>query len=573
MKKADSFFIKGMAMDIFFIEAVVFELAEKLPGARVNKVFQPNQDDIILRLWTGRENLRLLVSASPRLCRIHLTTRTYPNPFSPPRFCQLLRSRLSEVSSVQQVHEERIVRIGFQGRDEKDYFLMAELLGLHANLILVDAEGKIVDALKRVEDAKSGRRILPGLSYQPPFAPSRHSLGNALPDVSKNCPSCNAFQKWLLANISPMSPLVAKDLAAGVERGLAPQEALASLRRTWLEKDFRPVVGTLEGKEFLSPFPLQTLALENPAYFPMPSAAADYFYYSLALQVGGIGDRAELEEAVRKAAKRLSARLEKIKKEQIKVKDFDSRRRMGDLLLANLHRLHRGMSEVVLEDFYSKPPAPITIKLDTMLTPQQNAEHYFKGFKKEKRGVAHIARRLDETLEEKRWLEEVSLALEEIEEPGELLAIRRELEEAGIVQVKSEPAGKKFQNDPKEQLRKAETPGRLVFYWGKNNRTNDYVSKYLTAPDDLWFHAYNMPGCHLVLKKGKDGEAIPEEDILFAASVAAAYSRGKNDGKVEVMVTEGKWVRKPKGSRPGLVAVEHYRTLVVRPFRPTVDLF
>jgi predicted ribosome quality control (RQC) complex YloA/Tae2 family protein len=114
-------------------------------------------------------------------------------------------------------------------------------------------------------------------------------------------------------------------------------------------------------------------------------------------------------------------------------------------------------------------------------------------------------------------------------------------------------------------VRQAITPGGYTLFWGRNNRSNDHVSRTLTRPDDLWFHAANMPGCHLVLRRKGEGGDVPEADVLFAAAIAAAHSRGKDAGKVEVMVAEGKWVRKPKGARPGLVTVEHYRTVVVRP--------
>jgi len=158
--------------------------------------------------------------------------------------------------------------------------------------------------------------------------------------------------------------------------------------------------------------------------------------------------------------------------------------------------------------------------------------------------------------------------LEEAEGNAELEAVRQELTAAGMLQSRPEPARRSRAAEPQEQLRSAVTPGGYKLLWGKNNRSNDYVSRQLTGPDDLWFHARDLPGCHLVLKKGERGGEVLESDLLHAAAIAAAYSRGKDDGKVEVMITEGKWVKKPKGARPGLVTVERYRTIVVRPRRP-----
>ncbi len=559
-------------MDIFSIEMIVRELQTVLPGARFNKVHQPGPDDLILRLWTGREEVRLLISAAPRLCRIHLTEQTFPNPFTPPRFCQLLRSRLAAVKDVGQIPGERIVRLGCRGRSGEDYVLVAELLGRHANLILLEGEGTIVDALKRSSGDETRRSILPGRTYRLPVSSGRSPLAEGLPPIPTGvAAAADVFEQWLLDTLTPMSPIMAKGLAAEVAGGRDAEEALARFRARWLERDWHPMVGELEGKTVLLPFAPPVLELCNPTEFPDLSAAADYFYRTEVKQSGTLGDRGELEKAVRRGLKRLKSRLKNIQTEQREIVDFDHQRAIGELVLANLHRLRKGMSEVILEDYYQDPPMPVTIMLDPRLSPHENAERYFKGFKKAKRGVAHVARRIEETQEEQTWLEQVALALEEADSAEELLAIRRELEEAGLVQKVAEPASRRRTPDPKEQLRQAKTPGGFALYWGKNNRTNDYVSRQLTTEDDLWFHAHNLPGCHLVLKRGSHQGAVPEEDVLVAASLAAGYSRGKDSSKVEVMVADGRDVRKPKGARPGLVTVQRYRTRMVQPMRQADD--
>jgi predicted ribosome quality control (RQC) complex YloA/Tae2 family protein len=550
-----------MSMDLLFIEAVVRELNQTVRGAAVSKIHQTGPHDLALRLWTGRENLRLLLSAAPRASRLHLTWAKLPNPATPPRFCQLLRSRLTRLLEIERLPGERVVRLLFAGAAGERWCLVAELLGPHANLILLDSEERIVDALQRNEG--KARTILPGMPYRPPDRPSRIDLEAGLPEIPAGVP----FRSWLLETVTPMTPLLAEDLAAGVEAGLSPQEILTRFRQRWLAREFRPILGMWRQQPVLSAFSPEFISLEEGRSFVSPSQAADAFYAGDAGDELFSGGRSELERIVAKGIARLRKRLGNIDAETEKARTFERERELGDLLLANLHRLRRGLAEVVLDDWYADPPAPVKIILDPALSPQGNAELCFRRHRKGKRGLEHTERRRAETLAEIEWLEGVALALEEAEGSAEFEAVRQELTAAGMLQTRPEPGRRNREPEPHEQLRSSVTPGGYKLFWGKNNRSNDHVSRQLTGPDDLWFHARNLPGCHLVLKRGERGGEVPEADMLHAAAIAAAHSRGKDAGKVEVMVTEGKWVKKPKGARPGLVTVERYRTVVVRPMR------
>jgi predicted ribosome quality control (RQC) complex YloA/Tae2 family protein len=551
-----------MSMDILFIEAVAAELREKIRGAAVSKIHQPGPAELLLRLWNGRENLRLFLCASPGAGRLHLTEAKLPNPAAPPRFCQLLRSRLSRLLELERLPGERIVRLLFAGGEGERWTLMAELLGQRPNLILLDSHDRIVDALYRIAGEGEGREVLPGLLYRAPEQPRRIDLAEGLPEI----PADRDFNSWILENLSPMTPLVAADLTAAVARGKTPEEVLGRFRERWLARDLTPWIGVREGKQVLAAYLPEYITPERIETFPSPSVAADAFYRGEAEVFGG--GREELERVVRKELQRLRKRLRHIEDERDKALRSVRQRELGDLLLANLHRLKRGMAEVVLEDWYADPPAPVALPLDPALTPQENAERFFKLHRKGKRGLEHTERRRAETLAEMEWLEGAALALEEAEGAEELEAIRQELAAAGMIRIRPEPGRRTVVAGPQEQLRRTMSPGGFLIYWGKNNRSNDHISRQVTGPDDLWFHAHNMPGCHLVLKRGAHRGEIPEADVLHAASIAAAYSRGKEAGKVEVMVAEGKWVRKPKGARPGLVTVERYRTVVVKPLKP-----
>jgi predicted ribosome quality control (RQC) complex YloA/Tae2 family protein len=548
-------------MDLPFIEAVVRELNQTVRGAAVSKIHQTGPYDLVLRLWTGRENLRLLLSASPRTSRLHLTAAKLPNPAAPPRFCQLLRARLSRLLEIERLPGERVVRLLFAGEAGARWTLVAELLGAHANLVLLDVEERIVDALQRSDE--EARTILPGQLYRPPVQPLRTDLAAELPEIPAEVP----FGAWLLEAVTPMTPLLAADLVAGVAAGLQPKEVLARFRARWLAGKFKPFLGLWQQRPVLSAFSPEYLQLEHGQVFLSPSQAADAFYAGKGADELFGGGKSELARGVSKAIGRLQKRLGNIAAEMEKARNFERQRELGDLLLANLHRLRRGLTEVLLDDWYAEPPVKVNIPLDPALTPQENAEACFRRHRKGKRGLQHTERRHAETLTELEWLEGVSLALEEAESAVEIEAVRQELAAAGMLQVRPEPGRRSQPPEPQEQLRSAVSPGGYQLFWGKNNRSNDHISRQLTGPDDLWFHAHNMPGCHLVLKRGERGGEIPESDVLHAAAIAAAHSRGKDAGKVEVMVAEGRWVKKPKGARPGLVTVEHYRTVMVRPMQ------
>lgn len=545
-------------MDILTLDAVVRELKPLLTGAAVGKIHQPGADDLVLRLWNGRENLRLLISASARVARLHLTAETPPNPQAPPRFCQLLRSRLRRLLAIDRVPGERILRLVFSGAGESRWTLVAELLGPQANLLLLDGDGRIVDSLKR--QAETGRPALPGTVYAPPQGPERVDLFGDLPEL----PADRPFVDWLNQAVTPMTALLAADLAAAVACGGDSRAVLEDFRALWLAERFSPGIVGRQGRLWLTPLLPAYLELESVRPFATVSEAAEAYYRDGAQEAVFGGGRGELERLLDKARARLHRRLEQIAAETVRMGDYQ--RQWGELLLGNLARLRRGMTEITVDDWYAEPPTQVTIPLDPALTPKENAELCFKRRRKGKRGLEHAERRRLETLEELDWLDGVALALEEADTPAALDPLREELAAAGLLKGARPAAKRPASSGAEAGIRQTLSPSGLTIFWGLNNRANDRVSKALTDADDLWFHAHRLPGCHLLLKRVGRRE-IPEADIVFAASLAAGYSRGRNDLKVEVMLTSGKKVRKPKGTRPGLVLAEPERTLMVAPRR------
>lgn len=551
-------------MDILLLEIMISELKEQLQGTRIAKIHQPTADTLVLKIWTGRANLRLLLSVG-QYPRLHLTEADYPNPFTPPRFCQLLRARLSRINSVVQVAGERLVCLEGSG-PEGEVRLYAELFGKQGNLALVDEHGTIVDTLVRKREAGSGRQLLPGERYRLPQPLAKVQLVEGAPEIPPECRQGESLRKWLLRTLTPMSPAQAKAIEWHADTLHDAVLALEGFRQTWLQGRCRPQQLEIAGEKLLVACPPAGLATGDESI--SLSEQLDAIYYPLQFLAGRIGDRGELRKILDRQRKRLQGRLGKIAQEEVAKESFDVQRQHGDLLLANLHRVTKGMTAITILDYNQAPPAEIRIKLDPQLSPQENAQALFKRYKKERRGLDHIARRSAETETELAWLDQLQLSLDEAETPQDLFEVAAELKQAGLyTERKQEPAARK-KLPPLPQLNQATSPNGFILLWGRNNRANDHLSTRVAASHDYWFHVHRLPGCHLVLRRDSAAVKVPEEDLRYAAAIAAGYSRARNDSDVEVVCCLVKDIYKVKGAHPGQVSLRRFSTLVVDPVRP-----
>lgn len=466
------------------LQKVIAELSGQIVGSKIAKIHQPAADLMVLRLWTGRENLKLLISAAPQESRIHLTEQSFPNPFTPPRFCQLLRARLSRITAITQLNDDRIVEISCQG-PKGDCRLVVELTGKSSNLILLDTDGRIIDALKR----QAGSRIYPGGEYR-------------FPDKFASTPQ------------------------AGIDFEIADLTVSAAVEKLYTEKS--------------------------------------------AVSTTDLNSR--LEKLLLKEQKKLTKRLNKIQQEQERQQEFDQYRQRGDLLLANMHLLKKGLSEVTVMNYYLQPATEEIIRLDPLLKPQENADKFYKKYKKARRGLEHSARRLVETDAELQWLAQLEYQLKEAHEATDVTAIAEELKLAGLLKEK---IGKlpRLHKTAVAGFIELTSPGGFRVQWGTNSKQNDALSTRVLKKSDLWFHAHRCPGAHVVLKADSELGSFAEADIAFAASIAAANSKAKQDLKVEVMVAAAKDVKKPSGAKPGMVTVANYKTIIVTPLVDNPDVF
>lgn len=549
-------------MDSLIFQAIAVELNQKLANNRLDRVIQITAGTLILRFWTGREKLHLLLKADGQGAFYH-TRQTHPAPASPPRFCQLLRARLRRLLGVQPEPLDRIVHFIFAGPDNERYDLILEAFGAQGNLILTDDTGRIVDLLRRVDGS---RKLLPGESYLLPEQKERLSLFAARADVVSLLDTAVDSKAMARADIAPMSPVLAQAICNERTEGRSSDAILESIQETFSAGTFAALRVAWDGQTGLLPLSLGLNAFEKVERFVDLSELLETSMAEEGQEsVKDLTDR--LTNLVTRQCKKLKKRLENIARESDRQSDPEKLRITGDLLLANLHNIKRGDESVEVDDYYQSPVVQLKIILDSKLLPQENAERYFKRYRKAKRAGAHHKRRLHETRQEIDWLEQVELALDEAEGGEDLYQVQLELESAGLLKKTKGQLGKRKAVSPEDQLHQAVTPGGFKLFWGKNSRTNDYVSRRLTGPNDLWFHTHGMPGGHLVLKCGDESGQVPEEDVLFAASFAAGYSKGKDASKVEVIVAQGRDVKKPKGAKPGLVTVNSYRTVMVAPSR------
>ncbi len=548
-------------MDSVLFQAMAIELNQKLSRSRLDKVVQTGAGTLVLKLWTGQEKVQLLFKAEGK-SSFYLTRESHSAPAKPPRICQLLRARLRNLLEVRAEPFDRIAHFSFLGPEGTRYDLVFEAFGPQGNLILIDQDGRIVDLLYRQENK---RALMPGEIYELPQQQQRISLFNNLPEAANALRQAEQEGNLNLADVTPLSPALAEAISQARQAGQSFDAILMRIRDVFHAGTFSPQRLSWDGQVGLLPLSLGS----------QDSAAEEFSDLSLLIETDlaqatgeSVKDlRSRLSAVISKQRKRLKKRLEHINAESERQADPERFRIIGDLLLTNLHLFKRGAASVEVEDYYQSPPIKVSIELDSKSTPQENVKRYFNLYRKAKRSGEHHARRLQDTKEEQEWLDQAELSLEEAVSGDDLYQVQLELETAGMLKQTKGQLGKRQSVRPEDQLYKTVTPDGWQLFWGKNSRTNDHVSRHMTGPQDLWFHSKGMPGAHLVLKCGDSVEKVSDEDLHYAASFAAGYSKGKDGGKVEVIVAQGKDVKKPKGARPGLVTVDSYHTVMVAPRR------
>ncbi len=563
-----------MPLDALCLTAVTEELRRTLPGAKIDKIYQPTRDEVVLYLRGQGENVRLLLSANPGHPRAHLTTLTRENPAEPPMFCMLLRKHLlgGRIMEVRQPPLERLLELRMETIDELgdrvERRLILEAMGRNANLILLDGEGRILDCIRRVDgDMSRQRQVLPGLFYRQPPAPDKLdplALDGAALRRALDNPTGREADKLLLDAFHGLSPLVARELAfraGGDGEPLAAEleRLLAAVR----EKRFTPYLLVREDKAVDFTFlPILQYGPETECRRQESFSTLLDGFYEAREQAERVRQRGQdLVKSVTSARDRTRRKLANQEKELAATGDRERRRELGDIITSNLHAMEKGMTTLRALDYYDPEGREVDIPLDPLLTPQQNAAKYYKEYNKAKTAERMLTVQIEKGRRELEYLDSVLENISLAEGERDLQEIRQELSETGYLrrQGKARERNRTVSGRPME----FRSTAGLRISVGKNNSQNDRLTTKQAYKSDLWFHTQKIHGSHVIL--WLEGGEADAQSLTEAAQLAAWFSQGRDGKKVPVDYTPVKYVKKPAGARPGMVVYTTYQTAVVDP--------
>ena len=564
-----------MPLDALCLTAVAGEVRAAVQGGKIDKIYQPTRDEVVLYIRGPAGNVRLLLSANPGHPRAHLTERNRENPEQPPMFCMLLRKHLqgARILELNQPPLERILDFRLETLDELgdrvERRLVLEAMGRSANLLLLDGEGRIVDCTRRVDGdlARGQRQLLPGLFYRQPPAVDKLNPFTLEPEelrLTLENPLGKAWDKLLLDSFTGLSPLVARELAfrAGDDSEKLAAE-LEKLGKAVEENHFTAYLLVREGKPV--DFTFLPVLQYGPETESIPqesfSALLDDFFSDResAERVRQRGQ--DLVKSVTSARDRTARKLGNQARELEATKNRERLRELGDILTSNLHLMEKGMSTFRTMDFYDPEGGEVDIPLDPLLTPQQNAAKYYKEYNKAKTAEEMLTIQIEKGEKELEYLNSVleNIALAEGEK--DLQEIRQELTETGYLRRPKTAAkrAKKVSGKPME----FRSSSGLRISVGKNNSQNDLLTTKLAYKSDIWLHTQKIHGSHVIL--WLEGGEADAQSLTEAAQLAAYFSQARDGSKVPVDYTPVKYVKKPAGARPGMVVYTTYQTAVVEP--------
>ncbi|PRR70151.1 Rqc2 family fibronectin-binding protein [Neomoorella humiferrea] len=583
-----------MACDGLFLAAVREELRESV-GSRVDRIFQPEKETIIIHLRRGRETRKLLLCSLADQARVHFTTASFTNPASPPLFCMVLRKHLEGgiLEAVEQPNLERILSFRFQTTDElgrpTTRLLIIEVMGKHANIILLDPSNTIIDAARRYTHAVSRyREVLPGRPYIPPPPQVKADPRNLEMDAFIRLMWENSWdiplERLLVEKIAGVGPQTAREIIcrAGLPaettlEGCGEYEltrlyrAVQEIAAAVCPQGWRPVVIMEREGETLAFAAFELFQFEGLSrqFMATPSAACDFFYQVRRERQLLEATRRSLEHVIDRELKRCYKKEGLQAASVAEAADAEKFRLAGELITANIYRLEKGQISFTTPNFYDPHGAEITIELDPSLTPAENAQRYFHRYNKARNAARLAKEQLEQTRTEIAYLESVAQALEMATNFDDLAEIRRELRRAGYITEEKEKDKPGKKSEKKEAARPSTpmeftSPDGFKILVGRNNRQNDWLTLKLAGPDDIWLHAKDIPGSHVVIRTG--GREVPAATLEMAARLAARYSRAGGSSRVPVDYTLVKNVRKPPGAKPGMVIYDHQRTVYVAPW-------
>lgn len=554
-----------MAFDGITTAAVAMELDRLLSGSKIEKVYQPEAEELILILHTRTGRMKLYISASSHNARIHIYTEEFINPQNPSSFCMLMRKHIQSgrITSVRQVGSERIIEISIETLDELGYGvsrkLIVEIMGKHSNITLVDAQTmKIIDSIKRVSiDQSRYRQLLPGLTYS--YPPGQDKI--PFREVTRE-DTMSMKGRRLLDCIGGLSPVMCDEIQKdGYDRVFDNLEAIRSRIDAGV---FYPCIYLKEDKSpmdfSVTPISAYESTLEKAAYDSVSEAVQNF--YSGRDSSNRVKQKShDLKRAAEQKLKKLYLKKQKLSEELLKAENSEELRLYGELLTANLHLAQPGASSVTVTNYYDGNQ--ISIPLDRRYSPSKNAQNYFKRYGKSKTAIREKTVQIEENDRDIEYLESVLSLIENADSLDSVEALRNELTEEGYLRRKKSHRIQKKQKVRPIEYRSSEGFRILV---GRSNTENDYLTLKMAGRNDLWLHTKDIPGSHVIVFL--EGREADETTIYEAAKIAAYHSKARNSEQVPVDYVPVKYVKKPGKSKPGMVIFTNNKTVYVKPQIP-----
>ena len=540
-----------MSFDGFFLHHMVEELRRELVNGRIQKINQPFEQELVLQIRSNRQSHRLLLSAHPVFGRIQLTKTTFENPAQPSTFIMVLRKYLqgAVIESIEQVENDRIVEITVSNKNEiGDHIratLIIEIMGKHSNILLVDKSShKILEVIKHVGFSQNSyRTLLPGSTYIAP--PSTESL-NPFTAKDEKLFEILQTQELTTKNLQSLFQGLGRDTANELESLLVSDKL--STFRNFFGQETKPYLTETS----FSPVPFANQVGET---FTSLSDLLDTYYKDKAERDRVKQQASELIRRVENELQKNRHKLKKQEKELLATDNAEEFRQKGELLTTFLHQVPNDQDQVTLDNYYTNQP--IIITLDKALTPSQNAQRYFKRYQKLKEAVKYLTELIEETKATILYLESVDTVLNQagLEEIAE---IREELIQTGFIRRRQREKIHK-RKKPEQYLA---SDGKTIIYVGRNNLQNEELTFKMARKEELWFHAKDIPGSHVVIS----GNLNPSDEVKTdAAELAAYFSKGRLSNLVQVDMIEVKKLNKPTGGKPGFVTYTGQKTLRVTP--------
>ncbi len=572
-----------MALDGLFLRHIKNEIQQQALGARVSQIYQPNREELVFALRTFGGNKKLLLSARANSPRVNFCTATPENPAQPPMFCMLLRKRIGggKLVDVRQMGSDRVLFLDFdcvnELGDSVKITVVCEIMGMYSNIIIVNSDGIIIDALKRVDLTMSSKRlVLPNLKYEPPQPQDKLNLLEHTPeqiaDKIRSCKDDVPLNKAVLNVVEGVSPIVCRELEYRVLEGTTNRldgvlldkllKELAALKKTCQNCTGKPyLIYREDGK------PLDFCFLPIEQYSGYAQAQELDSFSALLEGFYSVRDSRErmrvksqsLVKLLTNVRERIARKLSKQHTELLQCTNREQLRICGDLLQANLYRITKGAPFVEVENFYDENNSVIKIKLNPAISPAANAQKYYKDYQKAKNAEAVLTEQIQKGNQELEYIESVLDTVLRAETEKDLSQIRQELTEQGYLHIKKSKQKPPAALPPYEFI---SSDGFKILV-GRNNKQNDKLTLKTASKNDMWLHTKDIHGSHTIIIS--DGKKISDAAITEAARLAAYHSKAQNSSQVPVDYTLVRYVSKPAGAKPGMVIYVNNKTVYVTP--------